>query len=284
MRLPSIRNLQYLIALEEELHFAKAAEKCFVSQSTLSAGISKLEAELGVALVERNNKNVEFTTLGKKIAGQARVVISDAQDLLSLAKTDFLESEIVVGAIPTIATYILPEFLEKVEKEFPNLKISFIEDTSDNLLKKTTNNEIDFALFAFPYDLPESIESYKLFVDQLHLVKHKSRSSNNIGKGELLLLEQGHCLRSHIMQGASVTSSQVSDFSCSSISTLIAMIDMNIGVSLLPKIAIDFGVLSHYPNLKYSSTSNTSREIGAIYKKSNQHSADIVKILSCLKF
>ena len=133
--LPSIKNLQYLIALRETLHFSKASEKCFVSQSTLSAGIAKLEQILQTTLVERNNKKVVFTSIGEKIVLQAMLVISNTKELTDMAKTDFLESEIVVGTIPTISAYILPNFLRNIEKIFPKLKISFAEDTSDNLLK-----------------------------------------------------------------------------------------------------------------------------------------------------
>ncbi len=281
--LPSIKNLQYLITLEQTLHFAKAAQQCFVSQSTLSAGIAKLETDLGVELVERSNKHVQFTSMGKKIVKQAKLVILSAQDLSNIAKTDFLNSKIVVGAIPTIASYILPLFLKKLEKNFPNLKISFVEATSSQLIKKIENNEIDFAFFAFPYDTPNTIDGYELFDDYLHLVKHKNRESDVINKGELLLLEQGHCLRAHVMQGLRVKEEQVSDFSCSSIATLIAMIDMDMGVSLLPKIAIDFGVLSPYSNLNYVAQSKVSRKLGVIYKKNNQHITDIQQISNILR-
>ncbi len=283
MRLPSTKNLQYLVALKDTLHFSKAAEQCFVSQSTLSAGIAKLEQDLNAELVERDNKRVVFTPLGNKVVTQAQTTLVNLQDLVETASVGFLESEISVGAIPTIATYILPNFLAQVSAKFPKLKISFVEDTSDNLLARLANNQIDFAIFAFPYEVPDNIEKYELFNDTLHLVKHRQKTGDQIGQGELLLLEQGHCLRSHIMQGHDISKPQLSDFSCSSISTLIAMLDMQLGVSFLPKIALDFGVLSPYPNLLASDDSRACRSVGVIYKKHNPHREAIQQLADILK-
>ncbi len=276
--LPSIKNLQYLVALRETLHFSKASKKCFVSQSTLSAGIAKLERDLQVPLVERNNKKVVFTPIGEKVVLQAMLVISDAKGLVDITRIDFLESEIIVGTIPTISAYILPNFLRNTEKAFPKLKISFVEDTSDNLLEKLNQNKIDFAIFAFPYELPDGVKGYELFRDSLCLIQHKNRKNKKINDGELLLLEQGHCLRSHVMQGYAVSESQISSFSCSSVSTLVAMIDMNLGVSFLPKVAIDFGVLSHYPNVVSESRCQASRGIGIVYRENNYQASNIKRI------
>jgi len=280
--LPSIKNLQYLVALRETLHFSKASKKCYVSQSTLSAGIAKLEQDLQIPLVERNNKKVVFTPIGEKVVLQAMLVIADAKGLVDMTKIDFLESEIIVGAIPTISAYILPNFLRNIEKAFPKLKISFVEDTSDNLLEKLKQNKIDFAIFAFPYDLPDGIVGYELFRDSLCLIQHKDRKTKKIDNEELLLLEQGHCLRSHVMQGYSVSEKQISSFSCSSISTLVAMINMNLGVSFLPKIAIDFGVLSHYQNVVAESHCEASRGIGIVFRKNNYQVTNIKKIAKSL--
>ncbi|ALE51938.1 hypothetical protein SP60_00950 [Candidatus Thioglobus autotrophicus] len=281
--LPSIKNLQYLITLRETLHFSKASEKCFVSQSTLSAGIAKLEQILQTTLVERNNKKVVFTSIGEKIVLQAMLVISNTKELTDMAKTNFLESEIVVGTIPTISAYILPNFLRNIEKIFPKLKISFVEDTSDNLLEKLNQNKIDFAIFAFPYDLPDGVEGYELFRDPLCLIQHKDRKNEKIDSGDLLLLEQGHCLRAHVMQGYAISEKQLSSFSCSSVSTLVAMIDMNLGMSFLPKIAIDFGVLSPYPNIIAKSNCQASRGIGIVYRKNNYQAENIKKIAENLR-
>jgi len=280
---PTLKNLKYLIALKKTNHFSKAASECFVSPSTFSAGISKLEQDLQVLLVERDNKHVLFTPIGKRIVNQAISAIAEINILVETAKLDFFESEITIGVIPTISTYILPNFLSNLDKHYPKLKASFQEDTSDNLLKQLENARIDFAIFAFPYDLPEFIEDCQVFRDSIYFIQHKNRDKQAIENGSLLMLEQGHCLRSHILQNNDISNRHISNFSCTSISTLVAMVDMNIGVSFLPKMAIDYGTLDNYPNIAIDTDSSKSkRDIGVIYRKNNPQKKNIKKLAKLL--
>ena len=280
---PSLKNLQYLVALKNTNHFSKAANDCFVSASTFSAGISKLENDLGVLLVERDNKNVRFTPTGNRVAKQALLVMAEINVLLSTAKLDFFDSEVTIGVIPTISTYILPNFLSNLNKIYPKLKVSFKEDTSENLLKQIEQAKIDFAIFAFPYELPNFVESLQVFHDPIYFIQHKNRKSTLIGNGSLLMLEEGHCLRSHILQNHDISSHHISGFSCTSISTLVAMVDTDIGVSFLPKMAIDFGILKHYPNITIDmKTTKSKRDIGVIFRKNNQQEENIKKLSKLL--
>ena len=280
---PTLKNLQYLIALKKTNHFSKAASECFVSPSTFSAGISKLEQDLEVLLVERDNKNVAFTPIGKRIVNQAMSVMTEMTTLVETAKLDFFESEVTIGVIPTISTYILPNFLSNLEKSHPKLKASFREDTSDNLLKQLEKATIDFAIFAFPYELPDYIEDFQVFRDSIYFIKHKNRNKKIIEDGSLLMLEQGHCLRSHILQTNEISNKHISNFSCTSISTLVAMVDMNIGVSFLPKMAIDYGTLDNYPNITLDKNSiKANRDIGVIYRKNNPQNENIKKLARLL--
>jgi len=280
---PTLKNLQYLIALKKTNHFSKAASECFVSPSTFSAGISKLEQDLEVLLVERDNKNVAFTPIGKRIVNQAISVMTEMTTLGEMAKLDFFESEVTIGVIPTISTYILPNFLSNLEKSHPKLKASFREDTSDNLLKQLERANIDFAIFAFPYELPDYIEHFQVFRDSIYFIKHKNRNKKIIEDGSLLMLEQGHCLRSHILQTNEISNKHISNFSCTSISTLVAMVDMNIGVSFLPKMAIDYGTLDNYPNITLDKNSiKANRDIGVIYRKNNPQNENIKKLARLL--
>jgi LysR family hydrogen peroxide-inducible transcriptional activator len=281
--MPSFKNLQYLVALKKTNHFSNAAKECYVSASTFSAGIAKLENELQVKLVERDNKNVRFTSAGNRIAKQATTVLSELNVLVSSSKLDFFESEITIGIIPTISTYILPNFLSNLSGQYPKLKVSFREDTSENLLKQLDSASIDFAIFAFPYELPNYIESFQVFSDPIYLIQHKNRNSKKYENGSVLMLEQGHCLRSHILQNNEILNQHISNFSCTSISTLVAMVDSNIGVSFLPKMAIDFGILTHYPNINLEKGSTKAkREIGVIYRKNNQQEENIKKLAKLL--
>jgi len=280
---PTLKNLQYLIALKKTNHFSKAASECFVSPSTFSAGISKLEQDLEILLVERDNKNVAFTPIGNRIVNQAMSVMTEMTTLVETAKLDFFESEVTIGVIPTISTYILPNFLSNLEKSHPKLKASFREDTSDNLLKQLEKATIDFAIFAFPYELPDYIEDFQVFRDSIYFIKHKSRNKKIIEDGSLLMLEQGHCLRSHILQNNDISNRHISNFSCTSISTLVAMVDMNIGVSFLPKMAIDYGTLDNYPNITLDKNSiKANRDIGVIYRKNNPQNENIKKLAQLL--
>ena len=280
---PTLKNLQYLIALKKTNHFSKAASECFVSPSTFSAGISKLEQDLEILLVERDNKNVAFTPIGKRIVNQAMSVMTEMTTLVETAKLDFFESEVTIGVIPTISTYILPNFLSNLEKSYPKLKASFREDTSDNLLKQLEKATIDFAIFAFPYELPDYIEDFQVFRDSIYFIKHKNRNKKIIEDGSLLMLEQGHCLRSHILQSNEISNKHISNFSCTSISTLVAMVDMNIGVSFLPKMAIDYGTLDNYPNITLDKNSiKANRDIGVIYRKNNPQNENIKKLAQLL--
>ena len=280
---PTLKNLQYLIALKKTNHFSKAASECFVSPSTFSAGISKLEQDLEILLVERDNKNVAFTPIGKRIVNQAMSVMTEMTTLVETAKLDFFESEVTIGVIPTISTYILPNFLSNLEKSYPKLKASFREDTSDNLLKQLEKATIDFAIFAFPYELPDYIEDFQVFRDSIYFIKHKNRNKKIIEDGSLLMLEQGHCLRSHILQSNEISNKHISNFSCTSISTLVAMVDMNIGVSFLPKMAIDYGTLDNYPNINLDKNSiKANRDIGVIYRKNNPQNENIKKLAQLL--
>ena len=281
--IPTLKNLQYLIALKKTNHFSKAASECFVSPSTFSAGISKLEQDLEILLVERDNKNVAFTPIGKRIVNQAMSVMTEMTTLVETAKLDFFESEVTIGVIPTISTYILPNFLSNLEKSHPKLKASFREDTSDNLLKQLEKATIDFAIFAFPYELPDYIEDFQVFRDSIYFIKHKNRNKKVIEDGSLLMLEQGHCLRSHILQSNEISNKHISNFSCTSISTLVAMVDMNIGVSFLPKMAIDYGTLDNYPNITLDKNSiKANRDIGVIYRKNNPQNENIKKLAQLL--
>ncbi|WXT99580.1 MAG: Hydrogen peroxide-inducible genes activator [Catillopecten margaritatus gill symbiont] len=271
---PSIKNLNYLLALKQHLHFSKAAAACFVSQSTLSAGINKLEQDLNVQLVERTNKSVLFTPLGEKVVKYAEKVIFSMQDLVAIANQIFLESTITIGVIPTISAYLLPNFVVKIKESYPQLKVVIIEDTSQNLLLKVKQLKIDFAIFAFPFEEQENIVQKRIFKDDLVLVKHKNAQND-----DLLLLEQGHCLRSHILDNSQIDKIKISQYTCASLETLVTMINMEIGVSFVPKIAIDSGILDNYPDLVIDENQpKLSRDIGIVYRQNNPNQDNILAL------
>ncbi len=280
----TIKNLKYLLALHKTQHFGKAASASYVSPSSFSTGISNLEKSLGVILVERDNKNVLFTSIGERIVQQARLTISEVETLIEIAHTDFFHSEVTVGVIPTISTYLLPQFIANLNKHYPGLKVAFKEDTSERLIGQLEEAKIDMAIFAFPYDLPDLIDYVEVFTDPICFIHHRNREKKFIEDGSLLMLEQGHCLRSHILQNNRILNQHIANFSCTSIDTLLAMVNIDFGVSFLPKMALDFGVLDHYPHVVADDNcQQAKRGIGVIYRKNNPHAENIQKLAQLLK-
>jgi len=252
--LPSLRKLQYLVKLHELNHFGKAAEACFVSQSTLSAGISDLETKLDRMLVERDRHKMVFTPMGLELVNQAKKILIAATQFVETAEKSghFFESKLRLGIIPTIAPYVLPAYLEKLTYVFPNLSVLVREDLTDALLARLREGELDILIIALPYPT-ESIETLSLFTDPLRLVHHpKSRFINKqvltskykLPDSSMLLLEDGHCLREHTLDTCRLSStSQINSFSSNSLESIVQMVRYDMGVSYIPDMAIRSGIL-----------------------------------------
>lgn len=252
--LPSLRKLQYLVKLHELNHFGKAAEACFVSQSTLSAGISDLETKLDRLLIERDRHNMVFTPMGLELVDQAKKILMAANQFVETAEKSghFFESTLRLGIIPTIAPYILPAYLEKLTHVFPDLSVLVREDLTDALLARLREGGLDILIIALPYPA-ESIEYLSLYTDSLRLVHHpKSRfvneraliSPKKLPDNSMLLLEDGHCLREHTLNTCRLSSTaQINSFSSNSLESIVQMIRYDMGVSYIPDMAIRSGIL-----------------------------------------
>src|SRR5689334_1499857 len=207
-RSPSLRHLRYLVALSDTLHFGRAAEACFVTQSTLSAGLKELESQLGVTLVERTKRRVMMTPLGTEMVARARRLLSAAGEIADLARaaSEPLAGPLNLGVIPTVAPFLLPKVLAKVRKTHPKLKLHLVEDLTARLLERLVAGELDLALIALPYRAPE-IETLELGDDPFLLATapdhplagHEHVEPGELEKAPLLLLEEGHCLRDHAL-------------------------------------------------------------------------------------
>lgn len=250
----NLRDLKYLIAVAKHQHFGKAAEACFISQPALSMQLKKLEEYLDVQLFERNNKTVIITEIGKKLVEQAKKITQAADDMIVLAKTfqNPEEGEVKLGAFPTLAPYYLPKSMPKIIKKFPKLKLFLLEEKTDILITKLLSGEIDTAFLATPMPLSdhqkkllESIELFKepfyLAVSKSHpLAKLKKITQNNIKNEKLLLLEDGHCLRQQALDVCEITGAfEQQDFRATSLETLREMVAANIGITLVPELAIN---------------------------------------------
>jgi len=154
-KLPSLKNLSYLLALHQHQHFNRAAQACHVSQSTLSSGIQNLEEQLGCQLIERDHKSFLFTAMGEEIVEQARTILTAAEELVnfSLSQGRQMEGPLRLGCIPTIAPFLLGDLSKLVQRDYPKLQLHMCEDTTTNLMNQLRNGELDVVLLALPVDL-----------------------------------------------------------------------------------------------------------------------------------
>ncbi|MFT5878957.1 MAG: LysR family hydrogen peroxide-inducible transcriptional activator [Moritella sp.] len=244
----NLRDLEYLVALQELKHFRKAAEKCFVSQPTLSGQIRKLEDELDIILIERTSRKVLFTPAGEKIAEQARTVLLESKAIKEIAKSyaNPTSGAIHIGLIPTVAPYLLPLIVPPLKQEFPDLDMFLHENQTHVLLKQLDEGELDCLLLAY---LP-GMEKYgriDLYDEPLELIipsSHRWAGRGNVDLAELkgehiLMLEDGHCLRDQAMDYCFTAGAEEDQsFKATSLETLRHMIAAEGGVTLLPHLAI----------------------------------------------
>ena len=275
----TLKNLQYLKILYKTPHFTQAAQKAFVSVSTLSTGISNLEASLGQQLIQRNNKSVVFTSLGNQIALQASKIIEETEVLKQMAYQDFFKSNVTIGIIPTISAYILPKFLTSITHTYPELAVQYKEYTSNKLIEEIYEGKVDFAIFAFPYEVPTYITKQILFTENIYFIRHTERKSQKFIEHSVLLPEEGHCLRDHILMNNAIDKEYISTSSFTTLHSVMPIVNLNRGVSFIPQMAIDAGILDDYPNIYVDPIyKKSSRKIGIIYRKNNPLSDNLLQL------
>ena len=252
VHLPTIKQLQYLVALRQHGHFGKAAESCFVTQSTLSAGLRDLEMLLGVTLVERTRRLVRFTALGEKVADKAVRVLRETEGLADLARTEGkpLHGELRLGVIPTIAPFLLPALLPRLRSEWPQLKLYLREETSQAACEALHRGQLDCVLLATPFACGD-VERADLFDDQLYVAfprgeapRAASVRAGAIDEHRLLLLEDGHCLKDHALSACNRPELRAeAAMMGTSLHTLVQMVDNGLGLTFIPAMAIESGIL-----------------------------------------
>ena len=247
--LPTIKQLRYLVALADYHHFGKAAEASLATQSTLSTSLSELEDLLGVTLVERTNRKVMLSSIGKEIVLRARDILLKSEELYDVAthyKKDPLQGEIKLGIIPTIAPYILPMAIPLIKYTFPKLRLTLRELMSKPLLHDLADGKIDVALMALPWDISGFVTreiglDYFYFVSRPENIKqsHPMMSLSELKEFSLLMLEEGHCLRDHAILSCQLSPpSRQEELLATSLTTLIHMVAGGLGSTLLPEMAI----------------------------------------------
>ena len=284
VHLPSLKQLRYLVALEEHRHFGRAAAACFVSQSTLSAGLKELETALDAELVERNNRTVVFTALGLEVAQRARRVLREAEELAELAarSKEPLSGRLRLGVIPTIAPYLLPKTLPYLRKTYPKLQLYLTEDQTARLLALLEDGTLDLVLMALPYHAAE-VETLALFKDGFQLVtrkddplaQKKNVTTSDLKDANLLLLAEGHCLREHALAACRLPQADSGGFAGASLNTLVEMVAGGLGVTLLP----DMAVPAHVPKsgelvARPFDRGGEGRQVGLAWRTTSSRSAE----------
>jgi len=272
----NLREMQYVVAVADLRSFTQAAEQCFVSQPTLSGQIKKLEDQLGVAIFERTNKRVMPTDVGESIISAARRVLREMENIRESASAahDPLAGRFRLGAFPTLSSYLLPKLVPKIVEDMPNLRLILMEEKTDDLLDKLRRGTIDAAFLALPVR-DDFLVSRQLFEDPFVLAvsdRHELANMDVVDQGllvrhQLLLLEEGHCLRDQSLAVCRLLGvGEDPDFRATSLETLRQMVKAGTGITLMPKIAVgDDAGIRYLP----FTANPPSRTIGLVWRKTS---------------
>lgn len=296
-RQPTLKQLKYLCAIADHQHFGRAAEACHVSQSTLSAGIQELEDTLAASLVERNNRNVLLTGLGQDIVARAHEILVEVDDLVSLcaAAREPFSGKMRLGVIPTIAPFLLPNLLGNLRSEHPDFKLYIREDLSHHLVSALHAGELDVLLLALPFPA-DGVEVMSLLSDDFllaspgnhPLAQRKQLVTTDLQGEDLLLLEDGHCLRDHALEACKLRDTQISvPYQATSLATIVQMVANGIGVTLLPRMSIAAGITAGTDIVATPfHKTRVCREIGLMWRRKTPRRAEFRllgdKVMSCV--
>ena len=282
----NLRDLRYLVALAEHRHFGRAADACFVSQPTLSTQIKKLEEQLQVTLIERSNRQVLLTPVGAAVVAQAQRVLRDVDDLLRIAEEhrDPLGGDLRVGIIPTVAPYLLPRILPIIRREFPKVSIKLTEGQTRVIMKMLGDGELDAAILALPANEEHLVqmklysEPFYLAVSKLHpKAARKTVALDDLQDEQVLLLEDGHCLRDQALDICnSHNAVENTNFRATSLETLRQMVAANIGVTLMPQLALGGrgGAVKYIP----FRGRQPSRDIGMVWRNTTSRTELLTRL------
>jgi len=291
--LPTLKQLQYLVALKEHGHFGRAADACFVTQSTLSAGLRELESLIGITLVERTRRVVRFTPLGTRIAEKAQRILREAEELADMARAAGkpLSGELRMGVIPTIAPFLLPRLLPTLRAQWPDLKLYLREETSQAACDSLHRGQVDCVLLALPYGCGD-VDTAELFDDRLYVAfppgdgeppLHVTPAS--IDQGRLLLLEDGHCLKDHALAACNRPELRAeATMMGTSLHTLVQMVDNGLGITMIPEMALEAGLLNGTGvTARPLEADHPSRRIALIWRRNSPREKEFRLMADALK-
>lgn len=273
----NLQQLEYVIAVDTYRHFVKAAEKCYVTQATLSMMIKKLEEELQVKIFDRSRQPVVPTEIGKKIIAQAKKILHESSRLKEMVQDEQaeLKGELRIGVIPTLAPYLLPLFMNSFLKKYPSVKLKISEFTTDQIIHKLEQHDLDAGLLSTPLNQP-SLKEEALFYEEFvvyassgeKILKKKFVLANDIDINRLCLLGEGHCLRSQVFNLCELRNKEQEfrqlDFETGSIETLKRIVEVNQGITILPMLALKAMTAKQKQNIRFFKAPVPVREIGLV--------------------
>lgn len=287
----TLRQLRYLGALAEHRHFGRAAEACAVTQPALSMQIRDLEKELGADLVERRQGDVALTALGVEVVQRAERVVSAARDLVDFAqhRGRLLTGRLQLGVIPTLAPYVLPKILPVLQARYPDLRIELRETQTKGLLDELARGTLDVVMLALPAADPD-VETLRLFDDQFLLAvpATDTRSetarvrAESIDQQQLILLEEGHCLRDQALLYCATSrgdaSRGITGLGATSLATVMQMVANGYGITLLPRVAVDVEARDERVKLLRFAEPAPGRSIGLAWRHTSPRKADFIAL------
>ena len=276
----TLTQLEYIVAIDEYRHFATAAEKCFVTQPTLSMQIKKLEDELGVIIFDRSRQPVVPTDLGAKLIEQARMTLSATQRIKEIIQEEQQEVEgtLKIGIIPTLAPYLLPVFIGPYIRKYPAVKVEVEELVSEEIIRRLKRDMLDVGLFVTPYHDEKIVERPVFYEEMLvyahpdsELLKKKEVGHEDIVTSDIWMLGNGHCFRNQVVNLCEMSASQHKnlpfEFESNSLETLMRIVDVEGGFTLIPELALQY--MSPEKKKQIRSIANTKplREVSVIYSR-----------------
>ena len=276
----TLTQLEYIVAIDEYRHFATAAEKCFVTQPTLSMQIKKLEDELGVIIFDRSRQPVVPTDLGAKLIEQARMTLSATPRIKEIIQDEQQEVEgtLKIGIIPTLAPYLLPVFIGPYIRKYPAVKVEVEELVSEEIIRRLKRDMLDVGLFVTPYHDEKIVERPVFYEEMLvyahpdsELLKKKEVGHEDIVTSDIWMLGNGHCFRNQVVNLCEMSASQHKnlpfEFESNSLETLMRIVDVEGGFTLIPELALQY--MSPEKKKQVRSIANTKplREVSVIYSR-----------------
>jgi len=284
----NLRDLEYLVALDEHRHFGRAAAASYASQPTLSTQIRKLETELGVDLIERGSRQVLFTPVGDQVVAKARTILAEVAEIHRVARfaSEPYSGTLRLGAFPTLAPYLLPHTTPQLHRAFPDLEILLVEEKTDTLVSQLRSGRLDAALLALPVT-DDALHVEPLFRENFVLATpaghpladpHSALSSTKLAAEDLLLLTEGHCLRDQALDVCTRTGAVARpDFQATSLETLRLMVASGVGMTLMPELSVSPPVPSN-PSIALRPFTDPapSRDIAMVWRRTSVQ-ADLLR-------